>query len=240
MNIGLIIAGGVGERMQQSIPKQFLNVYNKPIIVYTLEAFQKCEVIDAIVIVSIDGWDAMIWAYAKQYGISKLRSIVKGGSCGQESIYNGIEEVTKLYNEEDVVLIHDAIRPMVSNKIISECIKTTKEKGNAITVIPCQEAMLETCDQMSSVSSYPRDNLKRTQTPQGFYLKDLMKMHRSARKMGITNSIATCTLAAELGIKLFFCAGSEKNLKITTMDDLDIFKALLQQQSSKGIEEDRR
>lgn len=228
MNIALIIAGGAGERMKQNIPKQFLRVLDKPIIVYTMEAFQRCEDIDCIVVVSLSGWETKIWKYAEEYKITKLKSVVTGGVCGQESIYNGIAEIRGNYNDDDIVLIHDAIRPMISIEIIEDCINVVKKNGNAITVIPCQEAMLETQNQESSFSSYPRNQLMRTQTPQGFYLKELIALHKEAREKNITDSIATCTLAVELGRTLFFSKGSEKNLKITTMDDLDIFKALLQ------------
>lgn len=230
MNIALIIAGGTGERMKQDIPKQFLCVFDKPIIVYTMESFQKCKDIDAIVVVGLSGWETRIWQYAEEYKISKLKSVVSGGTCGQESIYNGIVEIQKNYNDDDIILIHDAIRPMVSTGIIEDCISGVKKNGNAITVIPCQEAMLETENQQSSFSSYPRNQLMRTQTPQGFYLKDMIALHKEAQEKNITDSIATCTLAVELGKTLFFSKGSEKNLKITTMDDLDIFKALLQRE----------
>lgn len=228
MNIALIIAGGAGERMKQNIPKQFLSVFGKPVIVYTMETFQRCEGIDGIVVVSLSGWETKIWKYAEEYKITKLKSVVTGGVCGQESIYNGIVEIRKNYNDDDIVLIHDAIRPMISIEIIEDCINVVKKNGNAITVIPCQEAMLETQNQKTSFSSYPRNQLMRTQTPQGFYLKDMIALHNEAREKNITDSIATCTLAVELGRTLFFSKGSEKNLKITTMDDLDIFKALLQ------------
>ena len=228
MNIALIIAGGAGERMKQNIPKQFLCVLDKPIIVYTMEVFQRCEDIDGIVVVSLSGWESKISMYAEEYKITKLKSVVTGGVCGQESIYNGIIEIRKNYNDDDIVLIHDAIRPMISIEIIEDCINVVKKNGNAITVIPCQEAMLETQNQKSSFSSYPRNQLMRTQTPQGFYLRDMIALHKEAGEKNITDSIATCTLAVELGRTLFFSKGSEKNLKITTMDDLDIFKALLQ------------
>ncbi len=235
MNVALIIAGGTGTRMKQNIPKQFLNVFDKPVIIYTMEKFQNCREIDAMVIVSVSGWETMLWAYAEQFAITKLKSIVSGGECGQDSIYRGIMEIGKHYAGEDIVLVHDAIRPMVSEEIIEGCIRVVKEKGNAVTVIPCQEAMLETEDQRSTTSGYPRERLKRTQTPQGFYLKDLLEMHREAGKRGIGNSVATCTLAVELGRTVYFSDGSEKNLKLTTVDDLDIFKALLKEEKEGWI-----
>lgn len=226
-NIGLIIAGGVGARMQQAIPKQFMTVFDKPIIAYTMEKFEKHPAIDVIAVVCLDGWDNILASYAKQYGITKLKHIIPAGAVGQESIKNGITELSKHYTGDDIVLIHDAIRPNLSKDVISDCIAVTKQHGNAIVCIPCQEAMLETTDKVSSDSSYPRDNLKRTQTPQGFKLDVILEAHRKAAQMGITNSVASCTLMIETGSKVYFSAGSEKNIKLTTPEDIEIFKALL-------------
>jgi 2-C-methyl-D-erythritol 4-phosphate cytidylyltransferase len=228
MNIALIIAGGVGARMGQDIPKQFLNVYDKPIIVYTMEAFQNHPSIDAIEIVCLDGWHEIVYAYARQFGISKLENIVSGGVNGQDSIRNGLYDIAERHKEEDdIVLIHDAIRPMLSHDIISDNIRTCRKYGNAITVVPCTAAMLKTYDSISSVEQVPRDNLKTTQTPQTFYLKDILDAHKDALSRGITNSVASCTMYIELGRKLYMSMGSEKNLKLTTTEDVEIFKALL-------------
>lgn len=226
-NIALIIAGGVGNRMGQDIPKQFLTVNEKPVIIYTLEAFQAHAEIDDIVVVCIKGWEQVLWAYAKQFNISKLSSVIQGGKNGQDSIRNGLFELEKKYENTDLVLIHDAIRPMVSAEIISDCIVKTRQYGNAITCIPCAEAMLQTDDAHSSTSSYPRDKLKRTQTPQGFRLGEICELHREALRNGIINSVASCTLMIEMGKKVYFSVGSEKNIKLTTVEDIDIFKALL-------------
>lgn len=225
--IGLLIAGGSGQRMGQDIPKQFLTVYDRPVIVYTLEAFQNHPNIDEIAVVCKEGWENVLEAYSKQFNITKLKYIVKGGEQGQDSIRNGVYELEKHCKKDDIVLIHDAIRPMVSDEIISDCIRVTKEKGCAITVIPCAEAMLETDDGVESESSYPRERLKRTQTPQGFRIGDICDLHRRALKAGITNSVASCTLKVEMGERVFFSVGSEKNIKLTTVEDIDIFKALL-------------
>lgn len=227
MNIALIIAGGKGLRMQQEIPKQFITVNEKPVIVYTMEAFQRHADIDAIAVVCIEGWENILSAYAKQYHITKLRYIIPGGENGQGSIRNGVFELEKHYGRDDLVLVHDAIRPMLSSEIISSCIATATRHGSAIAVVPCQEAMLETQDQISTNSSYPRANLKRTQTPQGFPIGVLADAHREALERGITNSIASCTLMVELGKTIYFSAGSEKNIKLTTPEDIDIFRALL-------------
>lgn len=227
MNIALIIAGGSGARMHQDIPKQFLTVNEKPVIVYTLEAFQNHAEIDQIAVVCINGWEQVLRAYANQFNITKLKYIIPGGKNGQDSIRNGVFELEKHGQKDDLVLIHDAIRPMVSPEIISDCIVKTKQYGCAIATIPCAEAMVQTQDGNVSIGSYPRENLKRTQTPQGFPLGKICDLHRKALEEGITNSVASCTLMIELGEQVYFSAGSEKNIKLTTVEDIDIFKALL-------------
>ena len=240
-NIVLIIAGGVGARMGQDIPKQFINVYDKPVIVYTLEAFQKHPSIDAIEVVCLDGWHDVLWAYAKQFGIAKLENIVSGGKNGQDSIRNGLYDIASRHNgSDDIVLVHDAIRPMVSNDIISDNIRVCRQYGNAITVVPCTAAMLKTFDSLSTEEQVPRDNLKITQTPQAFFLQDIIAAHKEALKKGITNSVASCTMYIELGRKLYMSAGSEKNLKLTTAEDIEIFKALLNALSLIHISEPTR
>lgn len=235
MNIALIIAGGSGARMGQDIPKQFLTVNEKPVIVYTLEAFEHHPEIDEIAVVCIEGWEQMLLAYAKQFNISKLKKVFPGGENGQGSIRNGVMGLLEDHNADDIVMIHDAIRPMVSEEIISDCLVKTKMYGNAITVIPCAEAMLETKDSTSSDSTYPRDELKRTQTPQGFRLGEICDLHKEALEKGVTNSIASCTLMVEMGRKVYFSMGSEKNIKLTTVEDIDIFKALLAAKRSEWL-----
>ena len=227
-NIALIIAGGVGNRMHQDIPKQFLNVNNKPIIIYTLEAFQKHPNIDAIEVVCLKGWHDILRAYAKQFGITKLENIVSGGETGLQSIRNGLKDIAKrYYDDDDIVLIHDAIRPMVSQDIISDNIRVCREYGNAITMVPCTAVMLKTMDGITSEDQIPRDNLKITQTPQTLFLKEILEVHKEAIEKGIDDSIASCSLYVELGRKLYLSIGSEKNIKLTTSEDLEIFSALL-------------
>ncbi len=231
-NIGLIIAGGSGSRMRFAVPKQFMTVLDKPVIIYTLEKFERHPSIDVIAVVCLEGWENILAGYAKQYGITKLKHIAPAGQVGQESIKNGLWELKKHYDGESIVLVHDGNRPMVSNDVISDCIAITRQKGNAITCIPCQEAMLETKDGIASNVSYPRENLKRTQTPHGFKLKDLVEAHELAAQKGITNSVASCTLMIELGKQVYFSNGSEKNIKLTTPEDVEIFKALLRGENS--------
>ena len=212
MNIALIIAGGSGKRMNNEIPKQFINIDDKPIIIYTLEAFQNHPEIDEIGVVCIEGWQDILKAYAKQYNIKKLKWIVLGGVNGQESIRNGVFEAENRYDGNDIVLIHDAIRPMVSQEIISDCIVQCKRYGN---------------NNDTSNEIVPRDKLAVTQTPQAFPLKKLINAHKKALKIGITDSVASCTLMIELGETVHFSIGEETNIKITTQGDLKIFKALL-------------
>ena len=234
-NIALLIAGGSGNRMHQDIPKQFITVNERPVIVYTLEAFENHPEIDAIAVVCIQGWEQVLWAYAKQFNITKLKYVVPGGKNGQDSIRNGVFELEKHFDKDDIVLIHDAIRPLVSAEIISDNIRVAREYGNAITVIPCAEAMMQTEDGVVSVGSYPRDRLKRTQTPQAFHIGDICDLHRRALEAGITNSVASCTLKIEMGEQVYFSAGSEKNIKLTTVEDIDIFKALLAAKRSEWL-----
>ncbi len=227
-NIALILAGGVGARMGQDIPKQFLNVYDKPVIVYTMEAFQRHPDIDAIEMVCVEEWIGALKAYARQFGIAKLEGVVTGGEKGQDSIRKGLYDIVSRHSDEDdIVLIHDGIRPMVSQEIITDNIAVCRKYGNAITVVPCTAAMLKTYDSLSTEEQVARDNLKITQTPQAFFVNDIVEAHKEALQKGITNSVASCTLYIELGRKLFMSKGSEKNLKLTTVEDIEIFKALL-------------
>lgn len=228
-NIGLIIAGGVGARTHQDIPKQFINVHDVPVIIYTLQAFQNHPQIDAIEVVCLDGWHDVLWAYAKQFGISKLENIVNGGATGQDSIRNGLWDIAKRYHhDDDIVLIHDSIRPMVSAEVISDNIRVCRKYGNATTVIPCTSVMLTTEDAVISEGQVPRDNLKITQTPQAFFLNELLEVHKKAIHMDLLPSIASCALYIEMGMPIYLSAGSEKNIKITTSEDIEIFQSLLE------------
>ena len=237
MNIALLIAGGSGNRMHQDIPKQFLTVNEKPVIIYTLEVFQRHPAIDEVVVVCIEGWEQVLWAYVKQFNLTKVSAIVKGGNCGQNSIYRGLVEIGREHKPDDIVLVHDAIRPMVSEEIISDCISKTVEYGSAIACIPCAEVMLVTENQKSSGQVFDRDHLKRTQTPQGFRLGRLREMHEKALAQGITDSTASCMLAIQMGEEVYFSKGSEKNLKLTTVEDIYIFKALLLAKRAEWLKE---
>lgn len=228
MNIALLTAAGSGTRMHQDIPKQFIHVDNKPIIIHTMEAFQNHPSIDGIIVVTIDSWTDVLWAYAKQFNITKLKWVVPGGETGQDSIKNGLDTLKKEVGEDNTtVMIHDGNRPLVSTEIISDSLATYAKYGNAVAVIPCTEVVFESENGTSSCVSTEREKLFRTQTPHTYNLKDLLDAHREAKEKGIVNTAASCMLMKELGKMTYFSRGSEENLKITTTDDLKIFKALL-------------
>lgn len=165
MNIALLTAAGSGSRMQQEIPKQFIHINNKPVILYTLEAFQTSPLIDEIIVVSLENWTDMLWAYARQYDISKLKYIVKGGDTGQESIFCGLRELEKEHDRTDVVMIHDGNRPMISQEVIADSLAVYNKYGSAVAAIPCIEAIFESENGIYSDIAIPREKLLRTQTP---------------------------------------------------------------------------
>ena len=237
-NIALITAGGVGARMGSEIPKQFINVFDKPVIIYTLECFQKHPAIDAIVVVCLQGWEMVLSAYAKQFGITKLASIVPGGENGFKSIINGTNEVRRLFGDDNIILVHDGIRPNLESKVIDDNLAVCKKYGNAITTLPCRAAMIYTEDGIVGEKEINRDKLSFTQTPQTFKVADLHRMQCEAINRGITNTVAPVTLCTTLGYKVYFAPGSEKNVKLTVQDDIDIFKALLRIRDEKlGLKE---
>lgn len=215
--------------MGQDIPKQFMHVDGCPIIIHTMQCFQRHPDIDAISVVCLKGWDTVLQAYANQFSITKLKWIFPGGDTGMESIHNGIYGLKEAgCSEDDLVLIHDSVRPLLSQDIISSNIATCKAYGYAITGIQCREAILESEDGFSTSSSIPRDRLIRTQTPQTFKLGNIIQVHEEAMLKGITNSVASCTLIAEVGGReMHIVPGSEKNIKVTTVEDLEILKALM-------------
>ena len=231
MNIAIIIAGGSGSRMGQDIPKQFINVYDKPVLIYTLESFQKHPQIDAIEVVCIDGWHDILRAYARQFNIDKLKWIVSGGNSGQESIRNGVYNLEGKVNPEDNIIIHDGIRPLVEPSVLSDVIAKCDKFGNAVTSLPYNEQVfvIDQDDETVTKKYIPRETLRRVSTPQA-YKFDLLdsKYHEAFEKeIGIYGSSYTNTMMVELGETLHFAAGSDKNIKLTTKDDLELFKAYL-------------
>lgn len=231
MNIAIIIAGGSGNRMGMDIPKQFINVYDKPVLLYTLEGFQNHPLVDAIEVVCIDGWEHIVSAYAKQYGITKLQWIVKGGSTGQESIRNGVYNLEDKCSAEDIVIVHDGIRPLIEPSVLTDVIQKASQFGNAVTSMPYNEQIFVVNEEDESTTKkyIPREKIRRVSTPQA-YRFDLIdgKYHEAFEKeIGIYGSSYTNTMMVELGVTLHFAAGSDKNIKLTTQDDLEMFKGYL-------------
>lgn len=228
MVIALLTAAGTGSRMGQDIPKQFMHVDNKPLIIHTMEAFQKHPNVDAIMVVTLPAWTAVLEAYASQFNITKLRWVVPGGATGQESIHNGLLVLQKECSQDDVVMVHDGNRCLVSSEIISNSLAVYHTHGSAVAVIPCVEAVFRSEDDgESSKIAIPREQLFRTQTPHTYSLGKLLWAHDEAAKKNITNTAASCALMQMLGETVYFSKGSEMNLKITTVDDMMIFEALL-------------
>lgn len=226
MNIALILAGGSGKRTEQDIPKQFMNVYDKPIVIYTLEVFQKHPDIDGIIVSCLEGWEEILRAYAREYKIDKLKWVVSGGENGQASARKALFALEDTCGEEDVVIIHDAVRPMVSADVISDCIATCKHYGNGLSAIRCQETIVQTEDGICGNVNIHRDDIMRVMTPQAYRYEKAVWAHKTALERGITNAVYTNTLMLDLGEAVYFSKGSTKNIKITTIEDVEIFKAM--------------
>lgn len=230
MNIALLTAAGIGSRMGQTVPKQFMTVNDKPIIIYTLEAFQKHPLIDAIAVICLDKWENFLRTYAVEFGITKLKWIFKGGNTNQESLYNGIKGLKEADCADDsVILVHDGVRPLIPAKLITDNIDSCLNKGNAVTGIDCKEVIMEKDNDYIFSISYPREKLIRTQTPHTFFLKDLLKAHEDSIAQKLTNTVAPCDMMGKLykDKKQNLVQGSELNFKITTQEDLIMFKNLL-------------
>lgn len=229
MNVAVIIAGGSGQRMGQDIPKQFISVFDKPILIYTLEGFEHHPQVDAIEVVCLDGWQDVLWAYAKQHGITKLKWVVTGGSSGQESIRNGVYNLEDKCSADDTVIIHDGIRPLVDEMVLTDVIAKCQKYGNAVTSLPYNEQIFVVDDEISTTKYIPRETLRRVSTPQAYKFGRLDSAYHEAfeKGIGIHGSSYTNTMMVELGERLYFAAGSDKNIKLTTPDDLRMFKGYL-------------
>jgi len=229
MVAALIIAAGRGNRMGQDIPKQFLNVYDKPVLIYTLESFQRHPEIDEIVVVCLDGWQDILWAYARQFNIKKLKRIFPGGATAQESIRNGVSGLKGICAEDDIVVIHDGIRPMIEDFVLTDVIRKCRRYGNAVTSMPYNEQIFVADGGETSARYIPRDTLRRVSTPQAYLYGKLSWAYEKAfaENIGIQASTYANTLMVDLGERLHFAAGSGKNIKLTTKDDLELFKAYL-------------
>lgn len=236
MTNALIFAGGSGTRMNsKSRPKQFLQFYGKELIIHTLENFQNHSEIDGIVIVCIEDWIPYLNKLLEKYGIDKVKAVVSGGVTGQESIFKGLKAIKTFdKDEKSIVLIHDGVRPFINEDVISSCIKSVKEKGSAITVVPATETIITSEDgKISSITDRSKCCLARA--PQCFYLDDILDAHNKAIKDGNLNIIDSASLMKFYGHELYTVQGNADNIKITTPADFYTFKALYEVRENQQI-----
>ena len=225
MNIALILAGGVGSRMGNDIPKQFMEVNGCPVIVYTLLAMENHPEIDIIQVVCIEGWEKKLQAYVNQFNISKLKGIVTGGKTRFDSTKIGMESLGNVA-DEDVIIVHDAARPLVTAKSLTDTIAVCKKYGNSMTILDCADTMYERTTKEYTTKEAPRDRLVRGQTPEAVSGKRMREMYKAADEKNIQlDSISA--LQIELGWQVYFAKGSERNIKLTRKEDVELFKALL-------------
>lgn len=211
------------------IPKQFIMVDGKPIIIYTLESFQAHPDVDQILVVCKEGWDETLWGYVHQYKLDKVKWIIKGGTLGQYSINNGVQFLKDHCDDDDIVVIHDGIRPLVDELVLSDVIVKAKEYGNAVTSMPYNEQIFVKKTEETTTQYIDRNTLRRVSTPQAYQFGKLSWAYDKAvaEDIGMTDSSYTNTMMVDLGETLHFAAGSDKNIKLTTTGDLQMFKAYL-------------
>ena len=239
MNIAVIFAGGTGQRMHtKSRPKQFLELNGKPIIIYTLELFDNHPDIDSIVVVCLESWIPFLKKMLRKFEITKVADIVPGGSTGQESIYNGLcaaEKISKTKGtDDDIVLIHDGVRPLLTEETISENVKVANEKGNCITCIPATETFVVK-QKDGSLEIPDRDKSLIARAPQTFRLKDILDVDRKAMTEGKANFIDSCTMMSHYGYHMNTIIGPMENIKITTPTDFFIFRAMIEVHENQQI-----
>lgn len=234
-NIAVIFAGGSGKRMNTvSRPKQFLELNGKPVIIYTLELFDNHPQIDGIVCVCIESWIPFLEKQLKKFEISKVGVIVPGGETGQDSIYNGLVATLKTYGSDCNVLIHDGVRPLITEQTITDCIITVEEKGNCITCVPATETFV--VKQVDGSLEIPtRANSLIARAPQCFRLTDILEAHRKAQESGRHDFIDSCTMMSYYGHQMNTIIGPMENIKITTPTDFFIFRAMVQVHENQQI-----
>ena len=237
-NVAIIFAGGTGQRMNtRTVPKQFLEVHGKPIIIYTIEHFENHPEVDGIVVVCLESWIPQLKRLLKKFAIEKVAAIVPGGDTGQHSIRNGLYKAHELFSEDSIVMLHDGVRPLINADIISDNIRTAREKGNAITVSKAIETIVITPeDSRDSVESVmDRSRCLMARAPQSFVLKDLYEAHQRADAEGFADAIDSAMLMRRYGATLHTVEGIPENIKITTPNDFYMFRALLDMQETSQI-----
>lgn len=229
MNIAVIFAGGSGQRMHtKDIPKQFLEMHGKPIIIYTLEIFEKHPEIDSIVIACKKEWIEYLNDLLYKYRIEKVKKVVSGGETGQLSIYNGLVAADEISGgEKSVVLIHDGVRPLIDAKVITDNISSVKKHGAAITTAVVKETILVVNDAEAIDAVPDRAHSRVAKAPQSFWLDDILSAHNRAQSEGMIDCIDSCTLMKGYGYPLFLVDGPYENIKITTPDDFYMMRALI-------------
>ena len=238
MNIAVIFAGGVGSRMHsKERPKQFLEMYNKPIIIHPLEHFQNHPMIDAIVVVCIESWISYLNELLYKFRIEKVKKVVPGGETGQLSIYHGLKAAKEVANEEKaVVLIHDGVRPLITEKLITNNIEAVRRYGSAITTAKVKETILVVNEQDSSIDYVPsRNNSRVAKAPQSFWLDEILSAQEKALAKGERDWIDSCTLMQEYGFKMHLIDGPSQNIKITTPEDFYTMRAILEAKENEQI-----
>jgi len=236
MNIALIFAGGAGIRMNSSAkPKQFLQMHGKEIIIYTIEHFERHPEIDSIIVVCIEEWIPFFRALLEKYQIQKVRWVVAGGSTGQESIFNGLKTIKQDCPDDSVVLIHDGVRPLINSDLITNCIKSVKTHGSAVTVTPEIETVVSVDADRKITSITDRSRCFHAKAPQCYRLGDIYSAHIQAQKDGLTNMIDSASLLAHYGHDLYTVEGGFENIKITTPADFYIFRALYEAKENSQI-----
>ena len=236
MNVALVFAGGTGQRMRNSArPKQFLELYGKPVIAYTLEIFQAHQEIDAIVVPCLEGWLDHLQRIAEKYGISKLIKVLPGGATSQQSKLLALRALRDVCRDDDIILMHDAVRPLITCRLIDDNLTCIRQFGNAITVDPFTETGVVSEDGKTVETTIERKKLYIAKAPQTFYYGDALWAHEAAQNMPDSTTIDTCTIMTTLGKELHFVPCQSSNIKITTPEDYYIFKAIHDLQESQMV-----
>ena len=226
-NYVILLAGGVGKRMQSDIPKQFIEVEGKPIIVYSLENFQRNDQIEKIVVVCVKEWIDHLKDLITKYSLTKVQWIIEGGSTGHDSIKNGVYFLKDKINQNDYIIIHDAVRPILPQKAINEVIRVAHEKGNASSSIVCHPPIVYTEDFESGITDVDRDHVMLTASPQAYKFSLALKCYEKADQENRNDFTFTSSLLIHCGERVFFAKGTTSNIKITKTEDLALFGALL-------------
>lgn len=236
MNTVLIFAGGVGSRMKNNtIPKQFLKLHGKDIIIHTIDHFEHHPMIDAIVVVCIASWIPYLRSVLEMFAIKKVRWIVEGGETGQESIFNGLNLLRKECPEDTIVLIHDGVRPLINEKVITDNIACVKQYSTAITVAPSVETIITVNIEGNLDRITDRGSCMMAKAPQSFYLKDICMVHDKAVSEGKYDFIDSASIMSYYGFSLKTVQGPYENIKITTPSDYYVFRAISEAKENSQI-----